>query len=420
MKAAAGALLLAAIFEGGGRRVSPAPRYFRYSRIVTGATIIGRPVCTVLDASVMAHAQRTLGDLRLMVLTNDGPVEIPYALTMSQTAGGGVEVARVLQSEGSATRRVVELEMPARPYSEVRLQMGGKDFVGTAKVTGLRAAGERGGVAVGTVTVFDLSAQKLGRDTTLRLAEASSPDLRVELEASEGALPEVTGAEVPPSREAQTLFTTVVSAKAAVQGKESVASFEVPAGVPVERVTVDVAAAGNFSRSVKLRARAIGQSDAAAEEVSAEIARVKLTGPRGEDIREAKLGFAATLGSNARGPAKVQIAVENGEDAPLPIQAVRLEMRRREMCFDPPVEPATLFYGDADLMPPSYEFSRQFSPAGKLEMVGLGPEKRNPRFIGRDESRSVSETHPELVLLVLLGVISIFGVVGFRVLQGKS
>ena len=374
----------------------------------------GRHVCTVLDAGVMTHAQPTLGDLRLMVLTNEGPVEMPYALTMSQTSGTQRDEARVLRHETSGNRQTFDLEMPQRPYSEVRLQMAGRDFSVTARVMGLHSAGDRNGAPAGTITLFDMTAQKLGRDTTLRLAESNYPVLRVELAAGEGSAPEITGAEVPPSREAQVAYTSVAEAKAVQEGQNQVASFELPARIPVERVSVDVAPGENLSRAVKLKARALHEKDAAGEEIAGEIARVHLARPGGAEIREDKLSFAATLGSNTKEAATVQVAVENDGQPKLPIKAVHLEMRRRELCFDAPREPVTLFYGDADLVPPSYDYGREYKVSARAEMVALGPEKRNPRFIGRDDSRSVTERHPELVWLVLLGVVSIFGLVGFR------
>ena len=415
----AASLLLVAALEG-GKRISPDPKYFRYSRVVAGATLTGRRVCAVLDASVMAHAKATLADLRLMVLTNEGPVEVPYALTISQTSGTGIDEAHILRRERSGARQVVELQMPARPYSEIQLQMVGQDFIGTAKVTGLRAPADRKGTPAGTFTLFDMTAQKLGRDTTLRLAEASFPVLRVEFESSAGIAPEVTLAEVPPSREAQVLYTPVAEAKVVQQGQEQLAKFNLPARVPVERVSFEVEPGENFSRVVKLKARAADEKGAATEEVAGSIARIRLARPGAQEIRVDNRGFAATLGANAKAASTVEVALENDGQSPLPIRAVRLEMRRREICFAAPREPLTLFYGDSDLVPPDDDYARKFQAAGKIELVGLGAEKRNPRFIGRDDSRSVTERHPELVWLILMGVVSIFGVVGFRASHSKA
>ena len=52
----------------------------------------------------------------------------------------------------------------------------------------------------------------------------------------------VRGAEVPASREAQTLYTKLAStSELQVRGRDSVVVFAVPAHVPVERVSVELA-----------------------------------------------------------------------------------------------------------------------------------------------------------------------------------
>ena len=67
----------------------------------------------------------------------------------------------------------------------------------------------------------------------------------------------------------------------------------------------------------------------------------------GREIRQQQLSVPATLGANMQGAATVEVAVDNGDDTPLPITAVRLEMRQRKLCFAAPTaQPVTLFYGD--------------------------------------------------------------------------
>src|SRR5580704_11045902 len=67
----------------------------------------------------------------------------------------------------------------------------------------------------------------------------------------------VRGAEVPPSREAQTLYTTVAETTVVTTvGRESRAEFAIPRRVPVERVSFVLAPdfKGNFSRKVRVTA----------------------------------------------------------------------------------------------------------------------------------------------------------------------
>ena len=51
--------------------------------------------------------------------------------------------------------------MPVRAYSGVNLKLTGSDYVGTAVVSGMKDANERGGTALGSFTVFNLAGQGL-------------------------------------------------------------------------------------------------------------------------------------------------------------------------------------------------------------------------------------------------------------------
>ena len=108
----------------------------------------------------------------------------------------------------------------------------------------------------------------------LGLQEVSFPYLHVDLQVSGAAgkpapVVTVTGAEVPPSREAQEIYTALAETGSIVQrGKEQVASFDVPARMPVERVTMVMGDDGktNFSRAVQVRA---GVGEGEQEELAA-------------------------------------------------------------------------------------------------------------------------------------------------------
>ena len=421
MRIVASLLLLAAVWQS-ERRLTPEPRYFHYERQITAPTQAGSQICSILDGNVYAHARPALSDLRLFVLDGNNRTEVPYALTLSQTAATG-DTARLLNPGLRGGHIVFDLEMPSRPYTDVRLDLEGKNFLATAKVTGLRALADKDGTQVGSFTLFDLSGQHLGRSTTLKLAESSFPFLRVDLAftQADGSRMDTTpaiikGADVPPSRETQTVYTVVAESTAVIQrGRESVAMFDLPARVPVERVSVQVEAADhtNFSRTVRLTARAASGTSSEPEVVTGEISRVRIT-QAGQEVRQESLGFPATLGSNAEAPASVEVAIQNGDDRPLAIHAVRLEMRRRELCFNSPGSPVTLFYGDNDLEAPAYDYNRVFQSGNQTQLVALGPEKKNTRFIGRDDTRSLTERHPELLWLGLLALIGVLGIVAFR------
>jgi hypothetical protein len=236
----------------------------------------------------------------------------------------------------------------------------------------------------------------------------------------------VEGAEVPPSRESQTVYTAVAETTAiATAGRESTATFEIPVRVPVERVWFQLAPGfkGNFSRDVRVTALAEPQKNAVDDEraplpetVSGTILRVHAT-EAGREIRSQELGVPAILGANLQAPAKVEVAIENGDDQPLPIAGVRLEMRQRQLCFDASMAAGglALYYGDDKLMAPVYDYERLFVAADQPLAAELGPEMLNPAFQPPPEVvMPFTQRHPEALWIVLLAVICALGMVALK------
>ncbi len=430
MKLIALAALAGILWQADGH-VAPELRYFRYQRAVVGTFAIKSlpapgPACAALDANVYAHSN-ALADVRLF----DGTREVPYALSTSQTAPMG-DAAKVLNAGMQGTHVAFDLEMPPRPYTEVKLDLGGQNYVATATVTGKQSPTDAHATALGSFTLFDLSGTGLGQSTTLKLPESTFPYLHVELavagaggKAFTAEAGMITGAEVPPSREAQTIYTTVAQAAVITQvGRHSVANFKLPAHVPVERVTFALAAGDrtNFSRPVSILAHANTanpQDPESRESVAGTISRIKLV-EGGKELREETLSVPATLGANMDQAADVQVWVENGDDQPLALASVKLEMRQRLLCFDatPPVNP-TLYYGDAKLPPPVYDYSRTFDPGRSTLEYALQPELANPAFTSRlalvaPDTRTLLDKHSEVVWVGLLVVVAALGSVAYR------
>jgi len=420
--------------------------------------------CAVLDAAIFAHAAPSLTDVRIFPAREAsaggtgslGAVhEVPYAITLSEAASEETEAARVLNLGASGARIVFDLEMPERAYTDVTLNLDPEvhDFITTATVTGSDALGGRGGAtALGTFTLFDLASQRLSRDTTIPLQESTFKFLHVELSVSPAPgsaaarfVPAmVLGATVPPSREAQTIYSTVAeTASIATKGRESVATFAVPARVPVERVSFAVAPGftGNFSREVKVSALAEpDKSDddgrtPLPEMVTGGILRVRAN-EAGRVIRTEQLGVPAILGANLQRAAKVEVAIENGDDQPLPIASVRLEMRQRKICFEAPDTSSAnfgrtrgadagsglaLFYGDSRLAAPQYDYDRLFVASRTALAAGLGPERLNPNYRAPAAPlRPFTERHPELLWIALIAAICALGMVALKAAKSSG
>jgi hypothetical protein len=317
---------------------------------------------------------------------------------------------------------VFDLQMPARPYTEVELNLAGKDYLATATVSGTRDPRAASSTRLGEFTLFDLSSQHLAHNTTLPLQESNFPYLHIELTASPApenrdfaATPQmVLGATVPPSREAQTIYTTAIDTNTLTQrDHKTIAAFVLPERLPIERISFALAPGfkSNFSRDVQISDRPAGTPPAAGENIAGTIFRVRLT-QAGREIREQQLSILATIGSNLQSAAIVEVSVADGNDTPLPIAGVRLEMRERKLCFDAPTaEPLTLYYGDPTLTAPQYDYARLFSAVGSMSTAELGPEQKNPIYRARPDARPITERHPELLWIALLAVICSLGVV---------
>jgi len=417
------------------------PDAMRYERAIHAPAGAGQ-VCAVLDAQVFPHAEPSLADLRIFPSgdARGRPHEVPYAITLSEAVTEETQAARVLNlgTDVSGKKIVFELEMPARAYTDVTLDLDPAvhDFIATATVEGADELGSHVKVTqLGSFTLFDLSSQHLSRDTTLPLEESTFRYLHVTLSFANppGAEADkwrfgpgmVQGAEVPPSREAQILYSTVAETSSmATVGRESRATFQIPPRVPVERVEFVVAPGfkGNFSRDVRVTALAepdagAGEDDRAPlpETISGTILRVHTT-EAGREIRSEELGIPAILGANLQSGAKVDVAIENGDDVPLPVAAVRLEMRQRKVCFDAAAAAGglVLFYGDAQLLAPVYDYARLFAVSDKARAAELGPEALNPDYRAPVEERSFTERHPEALWIALIVVICALGMVALK------
>ena len=138
----------------------------------------------------------------------------------------------------------------------------------------------------------------------------------------------------------------------------------------------------------------------------------------GRKIVSERLGIAAILGANLQRAAKVDVAIENGAEQPLPIAAIRLEMRQRKICFDAAAgagSELSLYYGDAKLPVPMYGYERLFVTSREAAVAELSPEQVNPDFVPAPMAElTLMQRHPEVLWMVLIAVACAIGMVGLR------
>ena len=109
------------------------------------------------------------------------------------------------------------------------------------------------------------------------------------------------------------------------------------------------------------------------------------------------------------------MTIDNGDDAPLSLERVRLQMRERKLCFEaaPNVRYA-LFYGDSALTAPHYDYATLFTPQADASQAALGPEQANPTYQPRPDERPFTEKHPALLWAALIVVVALLGVLALR------
>ena len=354
---------------------------------------------------IRACMRPSLKDLRLYI----GRRELPYIVTLSQAEQPEGDEAKIVDEMERPGEVSFDLEMPDRTYTDVVLDLDGEDYKMIASVSGMGDLKSSRRTALGSFVLFDMSSKRLSRDTTLALQESRFRYLHVVLTGAR-KMPKVLGADVPPSREAQTVYAPVATVTDLMaRGTDSVAVFQVPARVPIERVVVGVKEgfAGNFSRRIKVTARG-DDSGEVAETVQGMVMRVRMGAMRKEEM-----GIPASLGANLQGDATVEVAIENGDQGALPVSSVTLEMRERRVCFEAPAgaNQATLFYGDEGLPAPMGGPTQVSSGAG---VAVLGPERVNPAYGARVDRRGLLARHPELLWVSLLAALGLLGTVALR------
>jgi hypothetical protein len=395
VKAAVG-LLAALLFAG------PSISFFRYERPMPPANSAGQRYIAVDDA-IWQHARPDLGDMRLY---SEGH-EIAYAL---DTERGGAEVEqkeiRVLQPATIAGKTQFLLDMSGiAEYDRVALKLGTRNFVAHARVSGQDDPHGSRWALLGTTTLYDLSDERLGRNSALQFPLSTYKFLQVSIDNAVKPS-EVLGGTAGITRSEKAVWRGVANAPAtAQQGKDTVLTFHVPPNAPVERIVFEIdPAQPNFRRDLEIEGAEgnwIGDG---------EIARVHMQrGGQKIDVEQ------QTVYVNGRGHSPLKAIIHNGDDPPLKISDARLEQYERRIYFDATSGmPISLYYGDKQLGAPVYDYAKLFQKDAAASAIELEAETANAFYAGRPDGRPWSERHPAVLWGAILAAVLVLGTIALR------
>lgn len=412
------ALLLLLAVAGNSSGVSPEIRYFRYQRTIQDLPPAARQTCFAIDPGLFAHAAPQLADLRLY----HGTVETPYALRLVAPALDVDQQLTPLNLGRRGGQTVFDAAMPPGIYRDVQLAIAGQNFIATVEVSGSQAQDERTQTHIGSYTIFDLRREKLGRSTVLHLPLSNFRFLHFRVEGPL-APDSVLGITVLRSAPGEPKYLTVAAdSRFTQQGHDSVIEFNVPAHTPVDRVVfVPAPGAGEFSRDVQISVRQAkppraidSEEPQAPAQAFGNLLRIHRFAD-GHPINEERLSVNAPFIAPSGAATRWTVTVKNGDDTPVPISSVRLEMMEREICFPSAAASGyTLYYGDSALAPPQYDYATLFTRQPSAALATTGPELPNPQYQPRPDSRPFTDRHPLLLWTALVLVILLLAAIALR------
>jgi hypothetical protein len=381
---------------------APSISYFNYQRQL-GPIPSGGQHYIALDESVWRHVRPDLGDLRIY----SGEKEIPYTLTIAR-GGSQIEQKKliVLQPGTVGGKTQFLLEMTDIPqYDRVELKLRAKNFVAHARVEGADDPHGTQWSTLGTTTLYDLSDEKLGRNSALQIPVSTFKYLRVTVDSS------VKPSDIESATAGMTLAQAAVwrdlsdAPKQTQQGRDTVFTFAIPETAPVERVLLSFdPSQGNFRREIE------AQSDSGMWFGGGEISRIHMqrNGQR-IDVEQPWLEVHGT------GPGPLKVVIHNGDDVPLKVTEARLQQYERRIYFDSDSGAnLKLYFGDEKLEAPVYDYAKLFQKDATAQQVQLEAEGANAAYTGRPDDRPWSERHPALLWVAIIAAVLVLGGIALR------
>jgi len=387
---------------------SPAISYFKYHRKMSTPGAGGQHYA-VVDENMLRHALPNLRDLRIYTAGK----EIPYVSKIMRGSLQSEQSAiRILQPGivGGKTQLLLDMSGLAE-YDRVTLGIVTKNYVAHALVDGQDDPHGSHWVTLGTTTLFDLSEERLGRNSTLQIPVSTYRYLRVTLD-NQVKPTDILSASAGIERAQAAVWHDLSSEpKQMQQGKDTILTFDVPENVPVERVLITVdPAQGNFQRGIELWNEK-GESLAAGE-----INRIHLQrSGRKIDVER------PWLNTGIRSQGKLRAVIHNGDDASLKIRGALLQFYERRIYFDCEMStPLELYYGDEKLDAPVYDYAQLFQNGPNAEQLQLAAEEANAEYAARPDERPWSERYPALLWAAILAAVMTLGGIAVKSIRNAA
>jgi Protein of unknown function (DUF3999) len=384
------------------------PSYFKYERQLAATDSAGQHY-VVVDAAIWRHALPDLGDLRLY----SAETEIPYRMEIER---GRAEVVQqnvqLLQPGTLRGKTEFLLDMSGVPqYNRVRLKLATRNFVAHARVEGQDDAHGKHWAVLGTTTLYDLSNEKLGYNTTLQIPLTAYRYLRVTIDGPVKPSDVESATAGIISEQKATWQDLSSKPKETQEGKNTVFTFLVPKDVPVDRVifSIDQVQQG-FERTVEIR------DDKGHYIGSGELSRIHLR-RNGQKI-DVERTYVNLPGTNE---GTLRAIIHNGDDVPLKISDARLQQYERRIYFDSPAGAKfTLYYGDKKLSVPVYDYAKLFRKDAEAGRVQMGAEEANAGYTGRPDDRPWSERHSAVLWVAIIAAVIILGGIALRSMKAEK
>jgi hypothetical protein len=363
----------------------------------------------LIDPDTWKSSRNDLADIRIY----DGQSQVPYALIKQSGGSSNQETpARILNLGTVGDHTEFDLDVSGiKEYERVRLEIDAKNFINGTQVQGRTTPNDRAGRNLGSSTLYDFSNEGLGSNFTLKFPTSSFPYLHVRL--STGILPkQIKRAFVSTFSETKAAWISAGECKPADgRPKETVFECALLENVPLERIAFEVPASTvNFNRAVIVSDENENELDRGS------VSRVRLN-RAGQSVVSEDL----MIDLYPRTAKRLKVAIQNGDDRPLPIESVRPLSFERRIYFDPNGKTnLQLYYGDPKLGPPAYDYAKFFQQSPNAATAQLGEPEANPQFTGRPDDRPWSERHQTVLWAAMIAAVAVLGALALRGIKGSS